>query len=360
MGEKDQVTHREKPGDLSPDWPSTRTSQTRVTDLIAVIATTAATSVVGVMGRLASSPLLAPAALHNLPPHLVTQSSTHSSWKTFQSQPQWGAVPLLHCKQTPCCRISQKRSLCPWSIAPWKKSWEILAISNHEKSKPPWCVQTGRKRVAGRFRPHLCILQHTQCSWLDLTGQTPARKLWIFFFKSKIKMVLSRTDLIVVKLLSTTSPARTSSPSHWWRLPGRPVGPDAPASCHALCHCVDHMPSKSSLRFSPSSFDAAICMQIRLQNVNYNFQLSLRWSLFKISSNKFQLPATKPLTIHLLYARLCAMLLHKTDKAVTLGLVCCWVPHHTTVWDLSKGGKCVSQRLRVNLGAEVPNEYVVV
>ena len=43
------------------------------------------------------------------------------------------------------------------------------------------------------------------------------------------------------------------------------------------------------------------------------------------------IPAAKPLTIHLLYARLCAMLLHKTDKAVTFRLVRCGIPYNPAV-----------------------------
>ena len=54
------------------------------------------------------------------------------------------------------------------------------------------------------------------------------------------------------------------------------------------------------------------------------------------------------------------MLLHKTDKAVTLRFVRCRVPYYPAVWDLSKGGKCVPQRLCVNLGTEISNEDVVV
>ena len=54
--------------------------------------------------------------------------------------------------------------------------------------------------------------------------------------------------------------------------------------------------------------------------VYYDFLSSLWW-----------VPAAKPLTIHLLYARLCAMLLHKTDKAITFGLVRCGIAYNPTV-----------------------------
>ena len=92
----------------------------------------------------------------------------------------------------------------------------------------------------------------------------------------------------------------------------------------------------------------------KLQASNYATSISI------VNHHCDYAPAPEPLPIHLLYARLRAMLLHKTDKAVTFGLVRCRIANNPTVWDLSKGGKCVPQRLRVNLRAEVSNEDVVV
>ena len=86
-------------------------------------------------------------------------------------------MPLLRCRQTPCCRISQKHNPCLWSIAPWwmgwNYMWQILI-------KPPWSVQTDQRRAAGHFRPHWCTLRHTPCSWLDWIGQTPVERTFSY------------------------------------------------------------------------------------------------------------------------------------------------------------------------------------